>query len=371
MRIFQFVLFSFSCLIFNYLSSQSLRGISIVNDSVYWLSGSQGNVWFFKEHQGTNATNLLKRDFRDIHAWNAEEALVMSIADSGRLLKTVDGGRNWNVVHQDNEEGVFFDVIEFNDQGNLGMLLGDPLKIDSNHLYFRLSIDSGNHWLQMNDGQWNSTNPHFSSLYAASGSSLKIIDASYNEGNADNEPFINAIFIIGGGGSQGASVRWVKIQWNLYGEIINENIYDLNLPLPQATGWGVYGLSSIHNGTVLAGGGHWQHPDGKYKDSIYSGAWKLVSLSNFTDCKLGDIEVESLEIPAYISGLDLNAKGDFVCVGSIGKFQGNIYSSSHSNIYDFSPLESGFKGYNAVKISNNTQFVIGTNSTISVLKFPF
>ena len=114
------------------------------------------------------------KDFRDIVAWDSLTALTMSVGDSGLLLKTKDGGKNWKIVFQENSSGVFFDDLEFDITKTRGLLAGDPLSGRKN-LYFRVSFDSGNTWEIMPQSNWNKITPRLSSMYAASGSSIKII----------------------------------------------------------------------------------------------------------------------------------------------------------------------------------------------------
>src|SRR5450432_3186532 len=74
----------------------SIRGLSVVNDNVIWVSGSNGTVG--KSTNSGKTWNWVivkgfeKTDFRDIEAFDASTAIIMGIADPAYILKTTDGG---------------------------------------------------------------------------------------------------------------------------------------------------------------------------------------------------------------------------------------------------------------------------------------
>ncbi|HET9432593.1 MAG TPA: hypothetical protein VFO37_02495, partial [Chitinophagaceae bacterium] len=82
----------------------SLRGLSVVNNNVVWVSGSNGMVGK-SSNAGKNwkwmvVKGFEENDFRDIEAFDANTAIIMSIADPAYILKTTDGGETWKVVYQ-------------------------------------------------------------------------------------------------------------------------------------------------------------------------------------------------------------------------------------------------------------------------------
>ena len=73
----------------------SIRGLSVVDDSIAWLSGSKGTVaithnggktWDWQQVKGFE-----KADFRDIEAFSAKEAIIMSSGTPALILKTTAG----------------------------------------------------------------------------------------------------------------------------------------------------------------------------------------------------------------------------------------------------------------------------------------
>jgi len=83
-------------------TTASLRGLSVVNEKVIWASGTGGTV--IKTIDGGKLWNVItvpgaeKLDFRDIEAFDANTAYILSIGngESSRIYKTIDGGKTWN-----------------------------------------------------------------------------------------------------------------------------------------------------------------------------------------------------------------------------------------------------------------------------------
>ena len=108
----------------------SLRGLSVVNDKIIWVSGSGGTVgrsidggatWTW-----TTVPGYEKRDFRDIEAFDEKTAIIMAIAEPAQLLKTVDGGQTWRIVYENDTPGMFLDAMDFWNP-DAGIVVGDPV----------------------------------------------------------------------------------------------------------------------------------------------------------------------------------------------------------------------------------------------------
>ncbi len=392
------ILFTLILLQCAFSNSQSLRGLSVLNDSQVWVSGSKGFIGNYdKESFNTCVLSheYQHKDFRDIHGFTINSAIIMSVADSGVLLKTWDGGKTWVEVFRDNDSGVFFDVIELTKNGEFGILLGDPLPSNPDHLYFRLSVDSGNHWITVENGQWNKISPKLNSLYAASGSSARILDCWYNEITG----LLNLKIIIGGGGDKGASIRMAEVNWNIEGQLQSEKVTNLSVPMPEEKGWGVYGLSEPIDGQIAVAGGHWKFPDGR--PNLASN-----STSSFTECDNGlfllrynkdnALTIKPLRVCNYLSGAILVDKGLIITVGTTGlnqvklprkkNFPNNkltwefphwkiqdftIDSQSPKVPVDFEEIRSNpFKGLNAVGVSDSFVWVVGVSKTPKIIRIP-
>ena len=126
----------------------SLRGLSVVDDNVAWVSGSRGSVG--RSTDGGRSWTWLPvpgfetLDFRDIEAWDARTAVIMAVAEPAWILRTDDGGAHWKVVYTDTTHGVFLDAMHFLPDGR-GVCVGDPI---GGRLYELRTTDSGRSWIR-------------------------------------------------------------------------------------------------------------------------------------------------------------------------------------------------------------------------------
>jgi photosystem II stability/assembly factor-like uncharacterized protein len=108
----------------------SIRGLSVVDDKVAWVSGSKGTIAITKDGGKTwdwqQVKGFEKSDFRDIEAFSSKEAILMSSGTPALILKTTDGGQNWKVKYQNTDTACFFDAMDFSDRLT-GYVLGDPI----------------------------------------------------------------------------------------------------------------------------------------------------------------------------------------------------------------------------------------------------
>ena len=124
----------------------SLRGLSVVNDSIAWVSGSHGYIaetlnggktWNWMQVKGYE-----KADFRDIEAFSAKEAIIMSSGTPALVLKTTDGGNSWQLKYKNADTAYFFDAMDFANKRH-GLILGDPIK---NKFLLMETTDGGETW---------------------------------------------------------------------------------------------------------------------------------------------------------------------------------------------------------------------------------
>jgi photosystem II stability/assembly factor-like uncharacterized protein len=98
-------------------TTASFRGLAVVNEKVVWASGTGGTVvrtidggrtWKVMTVPGAESL-----DFRDIEAFDANTAYVLSIGngDLSRIYKTTDGGKTWKLQFQNDDPKKFFDAI--------------------------------------------------------------------------------------------------------------------------------------------------------------------------------------------------------------------------------------------------------------------
>jgi photosystem II stability/assembly factor-like uncharacterized protein len=124
----------------------SIRGLSVVNNNIIWVSGSGGTIGSSLDRGATwkwlIVKDFEKTDFRDIEAFDPVTAVIMGISEPAFILRTVDGGETWKATYENKMKGMFFDAMEFwNDQS--GIAIGDP--IDKRFFIVR-TFDGGNTW---------------------------------------------------------------------------------------------------------------------------------------------------------------------------------------------------------------------------------
>lgn len=127
----------------------SLRGISVSDSSVAWLSGANGTILRTinggKHWEQLSPPDLDSLDFRSIVAFGSTEAIIASAGYPSRVYKTIDAGQKWTLVHENLDSAAFMNSIAFkNDQD--GIIAGDQL--DGRHLIL-ITKDGGDHWARI------------------------------------------------------------------------------------------------------------------------------------------------------------------------------------------------------------------------------
>lgn len=126
--------------------SNSFRGLSVVDENVFWVSGTKGTVVHSDEKGNLNVTQVpgaSELDFRDVVAFDVNKALVMNAGFPGVIYKTIDGGTNWYEVYHNSDSGVFLDGIKFWDKKN-GIAFGDPM---NGKMLIITTTDGGETWI--------------------------------------------------------------------------------------------------------------------------------------------------------------------------------------------------------------------------------
>jgi hypothetical protein len=157
----------------------SLRGLSVVNDNVIWVSGSHGMVGKSlnsgKNWNWMTVKGFEKAEFRDIEAFDGNTAIVMAVDSPAYILKTVDGGATWKVVYENKTKGMFLDAMDFSDVMN-GIVVGDPI---GGKTFLAYTNDNGNSWKEIQAEKRPATDSG-EAFFAASGTNIKVFrDGSY------------------------------------------------------------------------------------------------------------------------------------------------------------------------------------------------
>jgi photosystem II stability/assembly factor-like uncharacterized protein len=124
----------------------SFRGLSVLNDSVAWVSGSKGWVgrstnhglsWEFNQVPGFEEV-----DFRSLYAFNDSTAIVAYAGSPAYILRTTNSGKTWQTVYTNTAAAIFIDGVDFwNDQE--GIMYGDPI---DGRMFLLFTKDGGKTW---------------------------------------------------------------------------------------------------------------------------------------------------------------------------------------------------------------------------------
>lgn len=224
-------------------TSSSFRGLSVVNDDIIWISGSQGKV--LKSINGGQSFNTYtvkgfeKMDFRDIEAFDSLQAIIISISEPAFVLKTFDGGKNWKIVFTDSAKGMFLDALCFYNN-KYGLIVGDPI---INNPFLISSNDEGDSWKKVDNELRIDTGE---ALFASSGSNICLLNKN------------DYLFVTGGKESR----------------IVSNNKKYNNIKLPINKGFESTGANSIsvfRNKAIIVGGDF-------TKDSLRDGNCILFNL---------------------------------------------------------------------------------------------
>ncbi len=126
----------------------TMRGLHAVSDKVIWISGTKGEfavtrdagkTWYQQAVPGAE-----KLDFRDVHGFSGDIALLMSIGpgSASKIFRTTDGGKSWNMTFENRDSLAFFDGMDFFDEKH-GMIISDPA---DNKPYILETLDGGLTW---------------------------------------------------------------------------------------------------------------------------------------------------------------------------------------------------------------------------------
>jgi hypothetical protein len=292
------------------------RGLCVLNDSCAWFSGSKGTVirttdggkhfdtisprptntrfTYFLPYgkQSVEIYNqvsdapisLWRKDYRDIWAKNENEGVIMSAGDSALILKTMDGGKNWTIVYTDFRKDIFLDALEIDSKTGIGMVLGDPINTQK-HFAALYTTDFGSSWNNLPIGDWNLPLDTLESFFAASGTSLVIIESKIEaaDSGSNNLARIKNLTVGFAGGGINPSYHIVQFKSQKKRSIKQNKRFNLSisqprvaaneiipLPISGGPGSGVYGMCLSDAGHMVAVGGNYTLPDSFAKASAHS-----------------------------------------------------------------------------------------------------
>ncbi len=153
-------------------TTASFRGLSVVNEKIVWASGTEGTV--IRTIDGGKTWKVMtvpgaeKLDFRDIEAFDANTAYILSIGngESSRIYKTIDGGRIWKEQFRNKNEKAFFDAMTCWSR-EICFAMSDP--VDGKFIFIH-TVNGGNEWYL--DDKLSAQATEGEAAFAASGTCL-------------------------------------------------------------------------------------------------------------------------------------------------------------------------------------------------------
>lgn len=97
-------------------------GLHAVTSNVVWAAGQDGKVARTTDGGETWTVSMVPGadsvQFRDVHAFSADEAFVLSIGTGtdSRIYRTDDGGVSWSLSFRNEDPNAFFDCVSFWDR---------------------------------------------------------------------------------------------------------------------------------------------------------------------------------------------------------------------------------------------------------------
>jgi photosystem II stability/assembly factor-like uncharacterized protein len=220
------------------ISNSHYRGLYKANDATLWLSGTDGfvarSIDSGKTWEGDYIAGARGKDLRDIHGFDDQRAVVLSIADSARFFTTSLAGGRWDLVYENNREGIFFDGMDFWADGE-GLAFGDPI---NGRMFLAKSKDYGLSWTDyfpVSIPESITTEGGF----AASGTSILCIEDS--------------IVLVGFGAV--SDIRLFRSADR------GANWEAISMPLKIGDSYGIYTMALNANGEVFATGGSFKEPE--------------------------------------------------------------------------------------------------------------
>ena len=304
----------------------SFRGLWVLNENIIWASGTKGTV-LKTENGGQNWSKInIKgfedKDFRDIVAFDAQNAFVVNAGSPAYILKTNDGGENWRVVYQDTSKAAFLDDIGFFDEKN-GLVFGDPDPAG----YFTLlqTTDGGETW--QNIGKNLPKAQSNEAGFAASGTIMRF-----------KSPWV----WIGTGGASSSRVLFSPDKGNTW-QYANTPI------LAGKNSQGIFSMAFKDKKNGVAVGGDYTQAQSSEKTAIYTQdggkTWKLAKTMP----------------KGYRSSVAFATKNTYVCVGTNGIDLTKNAGKDWVNISS--------EGFNTIRFAPNTKtaWLVGSKGKIAKL----
>ena len=251
----------------------SLRGLCVVDQQVVWASGSGGTV-IRTSDSGANWTNVSVTaapdlDFRDIHAFDKDRAVVLSAGQPARVYLTVDGGKSWRLCFEHPNEKSFFDALSFTDS-KYGIAMSDP--VDDRVLLIETN-DGGLTWSEL-PAQRRPTAEKGEAGFAASGTNMRVLGKRILialGGAEKDQQHANSRIVFSDDRGQTWRHANVPIARNESSGIFSMHFFDSKHGVVVGGNYLKPAQTENNVAITLDGGVTWQKPDGKPPTGYRSG----------------------------------------------------------------------------------------------------
>ena len=299
---------------------------------IVWASGSNGVILRSRDEGSTwnrltvpDGTDL---DFRDIEAFGADTAYVMSSGEGSksRIYKTTDGGKTWTLQYSDKRPGFFLDSLACDSKIHC-VALSDPVE----GKFLVLSTNDGAHWKELARDKMPAI-LNGEGAFAASGTAIALCGRS------------NIYFGTGGGRaarvfhSNDSGRSWAAVE------------------TPIASGNASSGIFSIACGATLivAVGGDYKEPGSAKGVAAFSydfdATWRLAEQ----------------QPGGYRSAVAHFSQGDFVAVGTNGSDTGR-YDDRKGVHWEHTDAMN----LNAASFDHREGWAVGPKGTVARFKTHF
>lgn len=221
-------------------TTKSLRGISVLDASTMYMSGAGGTI--IKTTDGgknwipLNAPDNDSLDYRSIHAFSKNTAIIVSAGFPARVYKTSNSGESWKLVYENNDSAAFLNSIAFKNEKE-GIIMGDQLK--GRHIILRTG-NSGENWKRI-DTIDVPTPLKIENAFAASGSCIAVSKTGR--------------FFIGFGGEH----------TRIFSSVNGYKWKAKTTPMFHGSASsGIYSIAASGKGHIMAVGGDYTTPDSSY-----------------------------------------------------------------------------------------------------------
>ncbi len=268
--------------------TNNLRGLSVVDESVVWASGTNGVVLRTRDGvinwQICTVPGADSLDFRSIEAFNENKAIVVSAGCPASVYLTINAGKTWDLVWKNDDPEIFLNAVSFWNQTD-GLVMGDPV---DGSLFILKTVDGGNNWRRI-PSQDIPKSLAVEGGFAASGTCLALADNGY------------AWIGTGGDSARVYLSKNAGLSWRV-----------VNTPILSGSPMkGIYSLSFKNNKEGIAVGGEWNvKAPTRSKAFTNDGGktWTLVGGSH-TYCSGSCYVKDNIYLACGQTGIDLSQDG--------------------------------------------------------------